>query len=546
MQRSVDGSWPWLRLLVCGLLLATSPVQAGARFLGTVTGSDGKPPRALLVQLEDAAASPLNIFAARAIEPRTAVFPDALGRFEVELPGPGVFKVWVRAPEHRSESIPLIVSKGDERFSASIRLVAEAPQPSPHAPQVVLSGNRERVIEMQQDAQIGVWSCEFEADAPIRYQLSLAGSSPQFFVNPTQDEVEIMKYGFWSLAHPTEGRVRLRFDPKDFRGVSGKQRAKVKFSMDRLHDELFKLVEQYRRNNDVLAAALAGEKRPAEQLNAERLAAAQPFVAVFRDRRRPRVLREAAGIFAVTTSWQLAPEFKAAFRKEVAPTSPLWAFKPLLHRGGLSTMFGSMDQMNAYATAMAREAPDRRVRAEARLYLAKKAGTEGDVDAESAQLALIREEFQDLKALVRRLKEEARVRRFPVGSVFPEYEFTTLAGQRIGGDFAGYTLLDFSAVWCGPCVDLVPQLAQVRTAHPESELRLVTLMVGTTVLELPSALKRFPPQPWHHVAFPKTISPRRGSTCRPTPRCTCWGLTGRSSRRGRSCGAGTLRPMWTG
>lgn len=492
----------WVSWICLTVLLSAVPAEAESAFATVdveVVGVGGVAPRALSVEVEDASATPLNSNANKAAAALPVEAELRPSGFRVSLPSAGVFKIWVHAPEHQSEEIPLLVSKRGQSFRATLQLVAETAVLTDEAPSVLPLRDGGLTRKAMNRAADGTWTATFEAPKDFQYLIVInTRSGPVSVSNPGEPRLVSSPYGLRSVASPVDGVAVILFDPRLLPGASADARASIRFEDDAAHTELFALVDQYRRNTIALQA-LGREASQAEN-QAMRRAQAEPFIRRFNDGQAPKLVRHAAGIFAVTTTWQLSDDLKDAIRAAVPADCPLWALKPLLQYGGLTALMGDLSEMATYVESMARTAPDRRVRANALFHLAREAAKKGDADLEARLLRRVSGEFGDLKDIARLLGGD-RKQKLPAGSRAPTYSFQTIAGEAFKPTARErqFTLIEFSAQWCGACVEIIPTLAKIRADHPEERLRMVTITVGETAESLRALLARQPPQPWQHV-----------------------------------------------
>jgi hypothetical protein len=160
-----------VRVVWLAMAVVTGTSRA-ASVEGVVLDYQGTPLQGVVAELEDASATPLHVDASLPNHPISHSLTNDLGQFRLPCPRAGLFKIWVRAPHHRAEAIPLLVSRDDQHVSVKIHLVPESPPRMIESAEIHFLG--ERPLPMTRD-ESGAWIFDRSDDeGPLLYKLKLS------------------------------------------------------------------------------------------------------------------------------------------------------------------------------------------------------------------------------------------------------------------------------------------------------------------------------------------------------------------------------------
>ena len=167
---------------------------------------------------------------------------------------------------------------------------------------------------------------------------------------------------------------------------------------------------------------------------------------------------------------------------EIPPESPLWGLSPGGPEGPLGMIrraTGRSGHVREYAEKGSETNPDREVRAGFLAAAMSEAEASGDRDRLGRYTTRMLEEFQGTFHAEISGKRDAPDRKVRPGAAIADFAFSALEDSsqviRIA-DFRGrHLLIDFWAVWCGPCRAEMPTLHRVREAFGEGSLAMVSV-----------------------------------------------------------------------
>lgn len=515
-------------LIMSGALLALIAVTAEAgseahlTLQGRLVGSDGKPLKVAVVQWEPHALTPVNVVRPRgARDPRATVHPHPrTGRYTLQVPAAGAYRIWFSAPGHTSLSVSVVLEETAKRRRNLPKLDARL-SASPKVdwfgtPAIFVKGTKAADVIRMEQAEGGLWRAEVpgtaaaEGTEAIDYLLVLETKDGQvWFPNPGGADT-VFDRQFFSRAQPSDGVAVVRFDPALLPSNPKPAAASFKFADEQ--DPVARIARLAEGASEASAEVLDLIKAAPETERGERLKeawtkTAEAPLAVWRDRKAPQPVRQVAAVAALSGLVMLPdtdPKLLDAVIDSVPATAWAWSLHPPAYGGRIRVRSGTDGKAPRLIETMSDRHPDPIVRAQALYARAKLAEQEERLDEYEVLIRRLSRDYTDQREVRALLQRETRKRQRGEGAEPMPLALTTLEGKPINSETlkGRWTLLDFSTSGCGACVSVIPELVKIREAHPETLLRMVTVTLHVDAPTLKELLARQPPQPWEHAALP--------------------------------------------
>lgn len=167
------------------------------------------------------------------------------------------------------------------------------------------------------------------------------------------------------------------------------------------------------------------------------------------------------------------------------------------YRDAVSRIWEPMYQM---LREFANKNPERSVRAEAIRLLTSNAMLHNEPNAYALyeELKAYRD-IEDVKGAIKRFDPNRRIQ---TGKPLPEFSAALLGSQQTvtNQTYKGkYLLLDFWAVWCGPCVGSLPRLHQVYERFKGENFKILSISFDNSPSDIEKFRSKSWKMPWQHV-----------------------------------------------
>ena len=439
-----------------------------------------------------------------------SIIPQPDGSFSLQLPCGSARVLSVEAVQHEELMIPVLPARGEmlefearlrplawvQRFD-SVRVVTEAGGYSP--------GGAVSMTRRRDGTYAATIPCASES---LRYQL-LGVAKDGLPTAGTHADTFFIRRGRGIASIRAGGQpVELTFDPRRLPRSRGE--AVVRFADPHsLSASVFPLFIDDTREENRLGKALeahAAAGGDPDSFRWDRSAYLQSL-----DRKLARERDPNRRQFLLLTYLRNGGGRMDSLRARQAldaipPDSPLWGLSPGGPGSPLWTAWSVMkrpDLIRAYAEKGSETHPDRDTRAGFLSVAMSEAESAGDKDRLGRYVTRMTDEFQGTYHHEISLKRFSSNRKIRPGQPAPDVAFTALEDTskviRIS-DFRGqHLLLDFWAVWCGPCRAEMPQLHKAWDAFKDRGLALVSVSFDPLRADVAAYRQGKWAMPWTHA-----------------------------------------------
>ncbi|MFQ3597738.1 MAG: thioredoxin-like domain-containing protein [Chloroherpetonaceae bacterium] len=482
--------------LSLALLFSLATATAQLTINGTITAPDGTTPRFAQVSLTPPSPSR---------DEKIQFIEVVGGKFSVSVPKAGLYQLSVNAPNAKTITIPVIITEGDQSLKVDVSLISLFPADIQSVKIII----NKKSSEMTKEAD---GSYSFVATATgdtLAYQLELNGRGHTH--NGTQSDYFVYDGGgdFYSVLRVKAGSpVKIAFEPqKALRSPEGAL-PKVKWDNAFLtkFSELSEKSAQARRNASAAFMQARGSGQPFAGYNYGTLT--KELETIANDASQKLELRQFAAIALLGLPFTTVEKsFTSNLLNLVPIGSPMWAIAPNLPSRLTQLLYGEdLSKAIDLLESFARQNADRKVQALSLSTVGQIAAFTNDKEKERAIYNELKTKFSDMPEVQFTLSQLNPDKAIQVGNPVPDFEIKLLSGESVSRTsmLGKFYMIDFWAVWCGPCVAEMPKLHEAYEKHKGKK--------GFTVLSLsfdqsPDDIAKFRTtkfsMPWLHAFVEK-------------------------------------------
>ncbi len=486
---------------------------------GSLVGHDGKPMVKAHVHLLKLGQS----------KPIASVAAGQDGRYKITSDQSGPFIVQFTGTHHQQQSV-LVFTEAPVEEKVHVRLATYRYPAEITSVKIMGDFNNFNFGTAQEMTKQpdGTFAAEFESTAEkFRYQLyGIAGTRS---INGTQSEDFEYDGGgdYQSVVTPKGGKVRIVFDPKKL--VRSEVQAEARFAdpASRIARAATAYREWTERRETFLQAVMAHQKAGKDMREfTYDVSAELKRLAEQRATEKDALVRQIlllAELELATSNRPAKPELLSGIVQsvieEITPESQLWSLGPglIMTIQGVAQGFGFFQQQagkpeeknifQEYIDTFLEKNPDTQTRASLVFNMLMTARLRNDQQAVTRYYDLLMTKFGDTpvaKMARERLSPNSKI---AVGKAVPAFSLVSMDDPTktyTNESFKGkIVLLDFWAVWCGPCVAEMEHLHKAYEKFKSKNFEILSLSFDAKPEDVVKFRKDKWKMPWHHVFLDK-------------------------------------------
>ncbi len=475
------------------LILCTSLLTAGVPVTGRVLASDEQP---LVMGHVHLAPADGSVF-----KPLKSVLIGKDGRFSVNVERAGQYRLFITGVDHYGLEIPLPLTPG-EAPTLNVRLERyryDLDEPV----RVVGDWNRFRFStarEMKKQAD-GTWLLVLKSDKPeLGYQL-IGVERDGHSINGTQQDGYAYDGGgdYISIVTVRDGLARIVFDPSRLK--SSDDEARVSFGNSPALQKMYALYESSIKYSSELNNRIRAFKQAhgsVEGFDPRRDEYRELFDTYLTDGDE-RVRRFAAVQYArLAVLGQQRDEMEKII--SLAPyDDPFWSYAPEILADLYTEASGERaDELLAHIDQIASV----QARGIALVTAGMKAMSDGDQAKQAAIYAQLKNGYADDKRFDYYIRMFNPRQRIAAGREVPPFEVKLIGSEQTVSNrslLGSYYLMDFWAVWCGPCRAEMPNLHKVYKDYKDAGFKILSLSFDPRISDVERFRAGEWPMPWLHT-----------------------------------------------
>lgn len=483
-------------ILLLSIALLLGPAMATTTIEGTVTGQDGKTPALVHVELlplsEQLRLKPLQSMDVRD------------GHFKLQIDDNSFYTLHIAAVNHYDFNIPLLPSAANEHIQLQIQPRGYNYKSDFKDIQIIGDWNKfsMRGGEAMQQQSDGTFTYERPTtEKQTAYQL-LYVENEEHSINGTQADSYIYDGGgdFRSVIATQDGMFRVTFDPaKLTRPGNNKLRITVKGD-----DAYAQAIDLTTRYNDALRESTA-KMRQYARTHSNNMQGFSYDNSKIKNRLHQAMAQTANPLLKRLAAIDLSffrPDSQTALQitRITSLSDRLWDIFPMNLSTIYQTAYGKQKGMAMLLTRSDKiKAPYAKGMTLA--MGAYQAMSNGDKALQKKLYDQVKDEFgndPNFQPFLSRINPDMRI---AVGKEVPEFKVTllhsdkTVSRESLKGH---YYMIDFWAVWCGPCRGEMPGLDAAYKKFKDKNFRVLSLSFDARESDIDKYRKEKWPMPWMH------------------------------------------------
>ncbi len=204
----------------------------------------------------------------------------------------------------------------------------------------------------------------------------------------------------------------------------------------------------------------------------------------------------------IISGFRTSAVFTETIYKVVPPSSPYWAVKPHLFDYFMNEM--DKDKKERLRNELLAKNPDRVVKAFVLTGMMKDADKDNDPNKLRTLYEKLKTNYADfnifyVKHYLEKFNPDKRIK---AGNLVPDFELKLMDSEQVVSNkslLGKYYLVDFWAVWCGPCVGEMPKLHQAYEKFKDKNFTMISISLDRKPEDVQKFQKDKWKMPWMNV-----------------------------------------------